>query len=76
MTVRVLSYREGSSIPYTLEDAQRTILTLQSEDKSKDYVIAKLEAQVLKLTNALELQVANLFVGFNGCLKVKDDEIA
>ncbi|KAI8030375.1 hypothetical protein LOK49_LG01G04136 [Camellia lanceoleosa] len=64
------------SVTATLEDAHRTIFVLQSENKSKDFVIAKLEEQVSKLTSALEQQASNMFVGFNSCLKVKDDEIA
>ncbi|KAI7998246.1 hypothetical protein LOK49_LG10G00838 [Camellia lanceoleosa] len=74
--VSFMTNTDAASIPATLEDAHRTIFVLQSENKSKDFVIAKLEDQVSKLMSSLEQQASNMFVGFNSCLKVKDDEIA
>ncbi|KAI8021136.1 Protein MAINTENANCE OF MERISTEMS [Camellia lanceoleosa] len=73
--VSFMTNSNGPSVVATLENAHRTIFVLQSENKSKDFVIAKLEEQVSKITSALEQQASNLFVGFNSCLKVKDDEI-
>ncbi|KAI8012247.1 hypothetical protein LOK49_LG06G00817 [Camellia lanceoleosa] len=58
------------------ENVYKIITGLEATNKSKDFVIAKLEEQVGKLTKALEVQASNLFVGFNECLKVKEEEIA
>ncbi|GMP30574.1 hypothetical protein CsSME_00005181 [Camellia sinensis var. sinensis] len=74
--VSFMTNTDETSVPATLKDAHRTIFVLQSENKIKDFVIAKLEEQVSKLTSALQQQASNMFVGFNSCLKVKDDEIA
>ncbi|KAI8002852.1 hypothetical protein LOK49_LG08G03378 [Camellia lanceoleosa] len=74
--VNFMTNFDGPSVATTFENAHQTIFVLQSKNKSKDFVIAKLEEQVSKLTSALEQQASNMFVGFNSCLKVKDDEIA
>lgn len=63
-------------VPATIDHAYKIITGLKPENRSKDLVIAKLEYQIENLTKALEMQASNLFDGFNGCLKVKDDEIA
>ncbi|KAI7992159.1 hypothetical protein LOK49_LG12G01098 [Camellia lanceoleosa] len=74
--VRFLTNSDGPSVPDTIQNAQRNFFALESENKSKDFVIAKLKEQVSKLTIELEQQASNMLVGFNGWLKVKEDEIA
>ncbi|KAI7997069.1 Receptor-like protein 6 [Camellia lanceoleosa] len=74
--VRCRQNGDGAPVDSTNECTQRRIIVLEAEQKAKDFLIAKLEEQVAKLTKALEQQASNLFVGFNDCLKVKEDEIA
>ncbi|KAI8029302.1 Pre-mRNA-splicing factor ATP-dependent RNA helicase DEAH1 [Camellia lanceoleosa] len=71
-----MAHTNGPAALSSIENAYKLIARLEAENKSKDFMIAKLEDQVGKLMEALEVQASNLFVGFNRCIKLKEDEIA